>query len=670
MYLKHVFLRTLLIGAACGLPVFAYGESQDLFHLSLVELLNIPITGSTHTTETQATVPSAVTVFDRQKIAQLGVETLAQLANLAPGFQVLRSGDSSGYSMISSRGRRIGAVSAEVLVLVDGRRTEDMRQSGVATLLEMPLSNIERVEFIRGPGSALYGSGAMMGVINVITREGARELSLSAGNKGNSRLSFLTALGDDDLGLDFHLDYAYSSGEKYNLPDTFSAEPVDTEDPYRNANILLKGHWHALEAALRYAHQDYEKFYIIDVVDPNVSDYHLSVKDFILRHTGEFGNITSVNSLVIGEAATEITGRSTPPGQFSAVSQPPSDAPFIYNISVTATKWEFENQTHWALNSKNRLTLGGSYRSNELTENTSRGNFSLTEFPFPSAPNLAFEGDIYSLDSESVFGVFGQWQSEIRQQSNLTVGLRFDRYPEIDEQNVSPRFAWVETLNSHNRLKFLYGEAFRAPNIHEMGLASNDFILSNTELRAETVTTQELIWFGNAGKWLWSLGYFVNQFDDAILQVVPPEDPGVRQYRNQSYDSSQGWEGELQVQLSSRWLLGATITKLSTLDDLAYRESQDLASLTVNYANSRWNMNLALAYRGARGNSLSTPNALGDYWLSYAKVQYQLNAAFRLFFLANNLSDETIFFPAQGGNLPRGVPSRGREIKLGIDWAY
>ena len=75
--------------------VTAHNEAQDLFSMSLEELMQVEITGSTLTSENQKTVPSAVTVFTHIEIKRMGLDSLGELMNLVPGFQLYHSSGSS-----------------------------------------------------------------------------------------------------------------------------------------------------------------------------------------------------------------------------------------------------------------------------------------------------------------------------------------------------------------------------------------------------------------------------------------------------------------------------------------------------------------------------------------------------------------------------------------------
>src|SRR3990167_9441370 len=177
-------LRTLTLGppalalAVLALPGWARSTpADDLLDLSMEELLEVKITSSTLHDESLKTVPSSMTVFTRADIRRLGLQNLNQLINLVPGYQGSRGDESSLSFPVSSRGRRVGTSGREVLVLVDGQRLNNDWTGGAGQQTSLiPIENVDRVELIRGPGSALYGSNAMMGVINIITRS-ERELA-------------------------------------------------------------------------------------------------------------------------------------------------------------------------------------------------------------------------------------------------------------------------------------------------------------------------------------------------------------------------------------------------------------------------------------------------------------------------------------------------------------
>jgi iron complex outermembrane receptor protein len=176
--------------------------------------------------------PNATTVITAEEIRLSGATTLPELLRRVPGAEVMAMGIAS-YN-VSFRGFN-QRVANKVLVLLDGR-TEYQDFLGITMWPAIPinLDEIERIEVIRGPGSALYGANAMLGVINIITRApgtGPRsQFSAYAGN-GNSVGGDLVASGGDKLR--YRASVGYQQADKWSrdyddhradvLPQTFSS---------------------------------------------------------------------------------------------------------------------------------------------------------------------------------------------------------------------------------------------------------------------------------------------------------------------------------------------------------------------------------------------------------------------------------------------------------------
>ncbi len=166
-----ILLAFLLLSITA--PVYSQDNLDHLFVMSLEDLLKVKVRGSTLTDESIRDVPGAVSVFTHDQIQRMGFDYLHELLNLVPGYQSQRTGNFTQNYAYSSRGRRNETQAKEILVIMDGRTLNDSRTSSAnMTLPLILLEQIERVEIIRGPGSAIYGSSAFTGVINIVTRRG------------------------------------------------------------------------------------------------------------------------------------------------------------------------------------------------------------------------------------------------------------------------------------------------------------------------------------------------------------------------------------------------------------------------------------------------------------------------------------------------------------------
>jgi iron complex outermembrane receptor protein len=136
-------------------------------------------------------VASSVTLITRQAIAESGSRNIVDVLQRAPGFFASGYGPTAADKNLDLRGFNNGGGNGQrTLVLVDGRKTNNVTTSST-DWASIPLQNIERIEIVRGPASALYGDTAMAGVVNIITRRGGEETfsrtQATGGNWGTYR---------------------------------------------------------------------------------------------------------------------------------------------------------------------------------------------------------------------------------------------------------------------------------------------------------------------------------------------------------------------------------------------------------------------------------------------------------------------------------------------------
>jgi iron complex outermembrane receptor protein len=169
--------------AACAASAPGYGEepADEFFDLSLGELLTLEITSVSRKAEPISHAAAAVFVITRDDLRRSGVTTIPEALRMVPGVQVARI-DANKWA-ITARGFN-GRFANKLLVLMDGRSVYTPLFAGVYwDVQDTLLEDIERIEVIRGPGATLWGSNAVNGVINIITRSAAdtQGLLLSAG---------------------------------------------------------------------------------------------------------------------------------------------------------------------------------------------------------------------------------------------------------------------------------------------------------------------------------------------------------------------------------------------------------------------------------------------------------------------------------------------------------
>ena len=181
--LRRVPYRCLLAFLFAAPALAAQEPEPDLGDLDIEQLAQIKVTSVARRPEALGQAPAAIFVITGDEIRRTGAASLAEALRLAPGLQVARVG--SREWAISSRGFNERS-SNKMLVLVDGRAVYSPVFAGVYwDIQDVPLTDIEQIEVILGPGATLWGSNAVNGVINVTTTSAQRtpggSVDLSAG---------------------------------------------------------------------------------------------------------------------------------------------------------------------------------------------------------------------------------------------------------------------------------------------------------------------------------------------------------------------------------------------------------------------------------------------------------------------------------------------------------
>lgn len=156
-----VLSQTSLISAQQSL---SSQDTADLYSLSLLELRNIKVTAATKTEVSLRETPGIVTVITQEEIEASGARDFIDVLRLVPGFEFGQ--DASNVASISMRG--LWAAEGKVLVTMDGQELNDNLFASTVFGGHYDVTQIKRIEIIRGPGSSIYGGSAELGVINII----------------------------------------------------------------------------------------------------------------------------------------------------------------------------------------------------------------------------------------------------------------------------------------------------------------------------------------------------------------------------------------------------------------------------------------------------------------------------------------------------------------------
>jgi outer membrane receptor protein involved in Fe transport len=655
-------------------PVMAI-DMNTLRQFSLDELMQVNVIGATLTDESLKSVPSAVTVFSRKQIEQMGFDYLHELLNLVPGYQSQRNAEYATLYSYSARGRRNGAQSKEVLLLMDGRIFNNPR-IGSSNPVMLNLSQIERVEVIRGPGSALYGSGAYTGVVNVITRQDTNEVKVGVGAFNRLDGHVLATKEWNAWQFDIYAQADRDQGQSYNVDDNFNPDPsirLNSHDPTKSAAI--DGSVRYGDTRLRMSHRQQQTtgFYVIETLSEDFNQSRHEIAQVSLEQDIDWSNhFRSHLTLSWAQMTQYLDTQATAADVLAAISQPSSGDPLFGKVTQTGRYWQFKWHNDWQLSDCNSTQFGVEWIDNQETEASAANNFNAEQLATGRYP-IDYYGNFYNssqlglLGSRRSFGIYGQYLHQFADDTKLTLGLRYDNYNEFDAR-LSPRMGLVHSLSPIHTVKLLYGEAFRAPTLNETGLVNNPTILGNPDLTHEIVKTWDAIWLIHTPHIYFSLGGFINYYDHPISTIVSNN---IRTFANTASSEARGFELEANYEINDNWLLRGTLAHFSKLPDTAFRESDILASLLINYRKNNWNWNLTGIYHNERemlsGNMLQSLDA---YWLVNTKLRYDFNKSWSSYAQIKNVLDQDYQNAPQGNRLTEGTPNRGREWAIGAEYRF
>lgn len=450
-------LLTLLIAAV---SLNAWAEAPD-------ELNDITVTATRSELKTKQ-APSSTTLITRQVIAQKGAENVLDAIRGTPGVSLQGIG-SGGRKAISLRGME----SKHTLLLLDGKRlpaSNDVIGPNTDYQYDwIPVEQIERIEVVRGPMSVLYGSDALGGVVNIITRKPSQVLSGSA--KLTSRLASGDAGGD---GHDVELNL--SGGVRDNLQLSIGGQQsrrsavASQLDPRQSAiegrekqQLSLSADWQPAAGhniKLEHSAGQENRWYntVTRTNTPYQSSYDIDRQQTSLGWKGPLGKTTS--SLRAYQSSVDITNHATTPGTAT-------DPQTLQDTVV-------EGNTRFAIGDKHFITTGLEHRTERL-EN----------------PKLAGGKDDITLKSAYV-----QDEIEVSKRTHVTLGVRQDKHQTFGGET-SPRVSIVRDVNDNLTLKASYGHGFRAPTIKQVspGYAFQTgkiIIKSNPDLQPEINDALEL----------------------------------------------------------------------------------------------------------------------------------------------------------------------------------
>jgi outer membrane receptor protein involved in Fe transport len=525
----------VLFGAcACAAPQAAEidpGSSRDLTRLDLEQLMNLDVETASRFPQKRSEAPSAVTVVSSSDIRNYGYRTLADILSSIRGLYV-RYDSIYSYLGVSGFGRP-GDYNSRVLLLIDGYRVNDSVYNtaplGTDFLLDVDL--IDRVEFVPGPGSAVYGSNAFFGVINVITKsaksmDGA-QASVEAGSFGTAkgRASYARREGNGAEWLVSVSGYR-SSGENLHFVNIANPGGGGSEvaginfDEYKSAFAKYSFEGLRLEAgySTRKKGAAAASFALgTETADPRA--YTLDTQTFI--------DLKYDHPIARGLDLTARVNYGSYPYEANFPYLGAAGGAVIENKDGARAHWwgsELKLRSHWW--EAHKIVAGVDYRD----------EYRRDQFNYDQQPFVQY---VDSRERATRLGLYAQDEYMLRPGLILSAGLRYDDEP-LNGGVTSPRVALIAAPDDDSSVKLLYGSSYRAPSAWEQYASQANAQEPNLALKPERIRTLELALERIVRSQLrLTASLFQYRIND-LIDDVPDTASGLLQYRNTGRVQSRG----------------------------------------------------------------------------------------------------------------------------------
>lgn len=482
-------------------------DFEALSRLELVDLARIQVTVASKREERLADAPGVVSILTKREIRALGGNNLMDILNRAPGLQAI--GSHFYPHSISIRGQMFAHSNNDVQFLINGRPHRTSWNGGTSErlLLGFPISAIERIEIIRGPGSVLYGTGAFSGVINIITRK-ADDLrhgygSLSYGSQDSAGLDAASGAVGKSGEVTASVRSFITDGGEFAATD--EAGVTDSaERSQEDFGALVTSHWQRFSVNALYTDVQLDNI----LGGPPLWPAGTHNTRHVFLDFG-YGAPVSAKWRVDGHITYNDFGLSfvdTPP-----VTEDRESEDTLFELTADG-----------ALRDNLRLLIGGTYEDIRGTISTDNR---------------------YASDRASLYA---QADYEPADRVKLTFGLQWNKV-EQTTSDVLPRVSMVSRLSRRWGTKLLYGEAFRSAVATERFL-STLALRGNPSVKPERIATAEAQLFNTADNYFVAATYFQSKISDLIDRV--PAGGGQFVIGNQGEIDSRGAELEGKVKVS------------------------------------------------------------------------------------------------------------------------
>jgi len=647
-------------------------NNTDIFSMSLDDLAKIEVSIANLVPTDINLAPGVVTIVTREEIQRLNPRNVTDILNLTNEFNVVVEGLHAPLLQLRGTGNR----QDHVLMLIDGHRLNSQLFGGITYVInDIPVEIIDRIEIIRGPGSAIYGSNAFEAVINLITLP----------QKNSEKGLVYSKLGSFDT-YTGGINYKYKKND-YHIVLSASGYSTDGDDEDYTDRSAYKGKVNFWQRTNNiYAHINKGKLSLLAFRSEENDGPFIGISQYLGDKTDRKYTTTAIE----GKYETDL-------GVYGALTAKLYYDQFDYDcfwenlpprlyppkgllLDYTASDYRLGSELIWKKTffENHNLLLGGNFDKTELFDTT-------IEQIIRTNLNLKSVSDEWMEPEENYhYSFFIQDQFKIFDKYHLTIGARFDDYDKYGN-SFNPRLAISYPFGKYNHIKFLYGSAFRAPSYYESNTNLNGGLIPNPDVKPEQLETFEIEYGFHKN----DVNFKINSFYTTITDLISTVSlPAGNTKMNAGDVETYGFGVELKKNFDE---IGLSLTLNAYWNDSKDENGDRRIRLphygSVLIADKKWtkqlNTNIQFKYTGEmeksdiydkNGNILANVDDLPETLTCNLSVLYEFQK-FTLKGLIYNIFDEPLYVPApsvlNSENEPlANYPYHGRFAMIGVEFNF
>ena len=552
------------------------GDLENIYEMSIEDLMNINVISASLRQENLSKVAAPMYIVTKQDIKERGYTTLKDVMEDVPGYIDLSD---TNENIAGIRGA-YASTTNKILIMINGHRMNSLSLGRYNTDQFIGMDSVERIEFIMGPGSVLYGTGAVIGVVNIITKQAVDEKGLYTRSRyGSFQDEHSITYGEtsDEINIFTSFTYLDGEGDEISQPAYLDVVPSgQTQAPGdiywnrypENWSGLLSFQYKTLDVTIRKGHASRAtprvpngSFYIFEQEEDSPWPAVYQQDDFFVDVKNQ-QEIDEDTKLVINPSYHRIHLREQSwITQYGINRLPPLGSRSGQNS--IEEHWQLKSYIDHKFSEKLDAMLGIDFLY---------ANFQQAEgLVISNGTTVQIIPERYEEGTWPLIGAFGQLSWHPVDKLEITAGIRFDDFEEQGDSKLTSRFGAVYTVDDNWMLKALYGESYLSPQWEHTKMNPNYFaFVSNSNLEPEELRSGDFIVQykrENVSGWV---DIFIHDIDGII---TPTTQAGKQIYTNFGRSQYWGTETGFNVDLTKKW---RAFGSYSLVDDTGESDEQFL----------------------------------------------------------------------------------------------